>query len=456
MFAHQRKRIQLLFAVADAILTGFAFAAAYLTRQNLGFDLLLFYLPAESLAMLVAFCLVTWVALGWWSKVYQHLEVAGADRIIRDTVRQCLFGTTAVILFEYARRLELSRGFLFLLFAYDLVFLLLFRLNARRLVRAFQREFGKPYHIVVVGALEESKEYGTQLVQESAFRVELARIVAPEECAQVLPKLLELQVVDEIIFRVDSRRLAELEEVFLLCDEEGVRTRVALDFFPHVNSNVSLEGVGTTRLLTFSAAPDDGFRLMVKRTFDLAVAILALVCLAPAIALVALLIRMTSPGPAIFRQVRCGLNGRKFTFYKFRSMVDNAEEMKAEVAHLNEKQRAFKISNDPRLTPLGRWLRKFSIDEWPQFVNVMLGDMSLVGPRPPVPEEVEHYDRWHRRRLRMRPGLTCLWAVKGRDRLDFETWMRMDMEYIDHWSLMLDLKILLKSVPYVLTGRGAS
>jgi lipopolysaccharide/colanic/teichoic acid biosynthesis glycosyltransferase len=170
---------------------------------------------------------------------------------------------------------------------------------------------------------------------------------------------------------------------------------------------------------------------------------------------VALAIKLTSPGPAIFQQVRCGLNGRRFVFYKFRSMVANAEALKADLEHLNDKRVAFKIMNDPRQTAVGRYLRKFSIDEWPQLWNVLKGDMSLVGPRPAVPEEVERYQRWQRRRLRMRPGLTCLWALEGRDHLDFETWMRKDMEYIDNWSLSLDWKIIARTIPRVLSGRGA-
>ena len=133
----------------------------------------------------------------------------------------------------------------------------------------------------------------------------------------------------------------------------------------------------------------------------------------------------------IFRQERLGLSGRRFTVYKFRSMVQDAEDRRAGLEHLNQKQTAFKISNDPRMTAIGRWLRKFSLDEFPQLWNVVRGDMSIVGPRPAVPNEVDQYQRWQRRRLRMRPGLTCLWALKGRDALDFDTWMRMDMEYID-------------------------
>jgi lipopolysaccharide/colanic/teichoic acid biosynthesis glycosyltransferase len=227
-----------------------------------------------------------------------------------------------------------------------------------------------------------------------------------------------------------------------------------VDFFPHVNSTVALEHLGVTPLLTFSAVPSDEIRLLVKRAVDVGIAAAALIILAPFMAIIAVLIRLTSPGPAIFKQVRCGFNGRQFVFYKFRSMCQNAEELKAAVAHLSVRETAFKIPGDPRQTFIGRYLRKFSIDEWPQLWNVLRGDMSLVGPRPAVPGEVDQYKRWQRRRLRMRPGLTCLWAISGRDRLDFETWMKLDLQYIDNWSLGLDCRILLLTVPYMLTGHG--
>src|SRR5262249_9316425 len=185
----------------------------------------------------------------------------------------------------------------------------------------------------------------------------------------------------------------------------------------------------------------------IKRTIDIVIAGAGLLVLSPLMLVVGALVRVTSPGPAIFRQVRCGLNGRRFLFYKFRSMCQNAEDLKESLAHLSTRETAFKIPQDPRLTTAGRYLRKFSIDDGAQLWNVLRGDMSLVGPRPAVPSEVEQYKQWQRRRLRMRPGLTCLWAVAGRDNVDFETWMKMDMQYIDNWSLALDWQILLRTIP---------
>jgi len=169
------------------------------------------------------------------------------------------------------------------------------------------------------------------------------------------------------------------------------------------------------------------------------------------------LVKLTSPGTVLYRQTRCGLGGRRFLLYKFRSMAADADARRAEVEQLNELDGpAFKMADDPRCTPLGRWLRRFSLDELPQLWNVLRGDMSFVGPRPPLPEEVERYATWQRRRLRMRPGLTCLWALEGRSQLSFDRWMRLDLAYIDNWSLWLDLKIFLRTIPVVLFGRGAS
>ena len=431
----------------------------------------LFLLEMGFAALLMSFATLSWLLIGLWLQVYDRLD-SGAPRVIlRDTFRQCAYGVVSLVVFEFTLRLDLSRPFLALIAAYSWIFLCLFRLTAGSLVGMARREFGGPHFIMVVGLGERARRVGTELERSAQYGIKLLGFLAEssteEQTIQLgseykvfpiasLRQMLRRQVIDEIVFAVGSDRLAELEEVFLLCDEEGVRTRVAVDFFPHVNSKVHLDELGSTPLLTFSAAPHDEIRLLLKRVMDIVLAAAAILVLLPFMVLIVLLVRATSRGPAIFRQERCGLNGRKFTFYKFRSMCDNAEELKSSLAHLSQRTTAVKIPNDPRLTPIGRYLRKFSIDEWPQLWNILRGDMSLVGPRPAVPEEVDQYMQWQRRRLRMRPGLTCLWALAGRDQLDFETWMRMDMQYIDNWSLALDLKILLLTIPRVLIGHGAS
>jgi exopolysaccharide biosynthesis polyprenyl glycosylphosphotransferase len=195
----------------------------------------------------------------------------------------------------------------------------------------------------------------------------------------------------------------------------------------------------------------------VKRAFDIVASTLALVALSPLMVVIAALIKLTSRGPLLFRQNRVGLHGRIFHMLKFRSMVANAEELKARLMAHNEQQGpVFKMRRDPRITSVGRFIRKYSIDELPQLINVLRGEMSIVGPRPPIPTEVSKYEAWQRRRLSVRPGLTCVWQVSGRNQTSFEEWMYLDMQYIDHWSLAQDFQLILKTVPVVLTGRGAS
>ena len=459
-----------MFGLSDILLTALAFEAAYQTRLWLPVERI-FYLTVPLKALLLGSAIVAWLLLGYWLELYDRLDSAHPSVVIRDTFRQCVLGTIVLILTGFLLRLDLSRAFLLLFAFYSWFLLCLFRWRAGSLVGLIRREFGAAHYVMVVGLGDSARRIARLLEQSEPYGVRLAgffadtTVPAPESVqldktyivhpiAQ-LSDVLQRQIIDEIIFAVDSRRLAELEDVFLLCDEEGVRTHVAVDFFPHVNSDVQLDRLGPAPLLTFAAAPDDEVRLMMKRGIDILLTAAVLIVLLPFMAVIALLIRITSPGPIIFRQVRCGLNGRRFVCFKFRSMCADAERMKPALQHLNQKQTAFKIKDDPRLTPVGRYMRKFSVDEWPQLWNVLRGEMSLVGPRPAVPEEVEKYKRWQRRRLRMRPGLTCLWAINGRDTLDFDTWMRLDMQYIDRWSLALDWHIILRTIPQVLMGKGA-
>jgi exopolysaccharide biosynthesis polyprenyl glycosylphosphotransferase len=477
MFRGHRRKVRIFFSALDMILLALAFQLAYWTRARLELKHL-FFIEPHTRALLLVWSMVIWVGLGYWWEIYDRIDGAHPKVILRDAFRQCLLGSASVVLFEYLLRLDLSdadrlsRSFLGLFAGFTWFLLCLARLNAGRLLGAMRGRFGASHFVVVVGTGEPARRLGRQLEEAASYGIRLfgfmSDVPGPPEIEEIdlaahypvhaldaLPQLLRGNVIDEIIFAVDSRRLTDLEDIMLACDEEGVRTRVAIDYFPHVNSQVYLDRLGSSPLLTFSATPHDEIRLLVKRVTDIVLAGAWLILLFPAMLAIAVVIRLTSPGPAIFRQERCGLNGRRFVFYKFRSMCQDAEAMRASLEHLSSRQLAFKMPNDPRLTGVGRWLRKFSVDELPQLWNVLKGDMSLVGPRPALPAEVEQYKGWQRRRLRMRPGLTCLWAVSGRDTVDFETWMKLDMQYIDNWSLALDWKIILRTIPQLLSGRGA-
>ncbi len=270
---------------------------------------------------------------------------------------------------------------------------------------------------------------------------------------------LENNPVDEVIFIPARRSLDELSPYFEGCEEMGVRTRLALNFFQHTIAHPVLDSYQGVPVVTYSPTREMNTALLIKYAFDRIAAALFLFALSPVFLAAALIVKVTSRSwsdPIFYGQTRCGLTGKTFKMWKFRSMSVNAEKDLELLRQQNEMGGpVFKIRHDPRVTPVGRWLRKFSIDELPQLWNVLVGEMSLVGPRPPLPAEVAKYDRWQRRRLSMKPGITCLWQVNGRNNLSFDTWMKLDLEYIDNWSLGLDVKILFKTVYVVATGYGA-
>jgi len=321
----------------------------------------------------------------------------------------------------------------------------------------------------VVGTDQRAANYEILVKEHPYWGIEILGYINPDgvedtvvEREQILghvedlPQIIQESVVDEVVFVVPPSQLSALENIFLLCEEQGIRTRMVMEYLPRQLAKVYVEMVEGLPMITFSTGPVDVTGLFIKRVLDVILSLSLLVIASPLMLIITLAVKLSSPGPVLFRQVRCGLNGRSFTLYKFRSMYQEAEEKKAELAHLNIMEGpVFKIKDDPRVTPLGKVLRPLSLDELPQLFNILKGDMSFVGPRPAIPEEVSQYKRWQRRRLSMEPGLTCLWQISGRNRIDFHTWMKLDLEYIDTWSLWLDIKIILKTIPSVLSRRGA-
>jgi len=271
-----------------------------------------------------------------------------------------------------------------------------------------------------------------------------------------LNEILDKQVIDEVVFITPKEWLDKVEQAILACEEVGVRVAVSIDYFKIRRANPDLIELNGFPLLTYSMLPSKELQRLGKILLDIVVSSLLLILLFPLFLITALAVSLTSPGPIIFSQIRLGANGRRFKLYKFRTMIENAEVLKDKLLSQNEAAGpVFKMKEDPRLTSLGKILRRTSIDELPQLINVLKGEISLVGPRPPLSTEVDEYHRWQRRRLSMKPGITGLWQVSGRSNVDFDEWMKLDLEYIDKWSFWLDIKILLKTVVVVVRGQGA-
>jgi exopolysaccharide biosynthesis polyprenyl glycosylphosphotransferase len=432
------------------------------------------YLPLLPLALAI------WGGLLLSSGRYRsHRTVPLLDEawaIVRVCMSGAILFTLALYLSRWDERLlgddRISRLWSLLFAAFSCVFLLSEKLGLR-LTSRYVRAHGFNYRtVLIVGTSDAALRIADSIHGHRFWGYRILGFIRNENAWEEswppdypilgeiddLPRIVESHVVDDVIFAVHRRELDRLEDLFLSLQEQGIRTRFAMDLFPHTRARVELEELDGVPLLSFATTPTNPLQLMLKRVLDIALASFLLLIGMPIAGMIALTIKLTSGGGSVlFRQTRCGLNGRSFTLYKFRTMVEGAEERRRDLLHLNEMNGpVFKLRSDPRVTRLGRLLRRFSLDELPQLWNVLRGDMSLVGPRPPIPEEVAQYKRWQRRRLAMKPGLTCLWQISGRNDLDFDRWMQLDLEYIDSWSPLLDLKILLKTVPVVLSGRGAS
>jgi exopolysaccharide biosynthesis polyprenyl glycosylphosphotransferase len=390
---------------------------------------------------------------------YDRPLISPRHSITWPLFKGCLLTTMGLILLLFLFRLELARGVAVLFGAITFALILMkeevIQMGLRsKLARAqFQRKF------ILVGTEVETARMRRELGEapDGGIAV-LAELNLNEQPVEDLTRLLHEHSVNGVILNARHNYFEQVESAIRTCELEGVEVWLIADFFKTDISHASFDDFHGHPVLVFRTTPDASWQGVIKQVIDFVVALILVTLGAIPFALVALLIKLTSPGPILFRQKRCGLNGQPFTIFKFRTMETNAEQRKQELAAFNEMSGpVFKMKNDPRVTRIGKWLRKFSIDELPQLFNVLRGEMSLVGPRPLPVEEVRRFDDFaHRRRLSVKPGITCLWQISGRNEVsDFNDWVRLDLEYIDNWSLWLDLKILWRTIPIVLIGSGA-
>ncbi len=473
---------QLVFLM-DATALVMAYIVTYFFRQQLGTDIPFYpgtppvvfeqLKSFDSYAWLLFIIIPLWTAMLHILGAYRELRVKSYLEIMWVLMKTCslsllFFGSVVFLLkIDYV-----SRSFMVFFFATSFCFL---SLERAFMIYCWHLMSPRSYFrrsLLIVGTGPRARaftkiiktrinDWGLRIVglvdQDPAMvgrEVDDLKIIGTLD---ELPKILRKRVVDEVLFVVPRGWMTKIEKSILYCESVGVRATVIADLFNIHFAKAHLSELGGLPAITFDPTPADQWQMGIKRFLDTITAFLAILILSPLFLTVALAIKKTSKGPVFFKQKRCGLNGRRFTLYKFRSMVADAAQRRAELQYLNEMTGpVFKAANDPRLTPIGRFIRKTSIDELPQLFNVLLGHMSVVGPRPPIPSEVAKYEPWQRRRLSMRPGITGNWQVSGRNKItDFNVWTELDLEYIDRWSLLFDCKILLKTIPVVLFGIGA-
>lgn len=424
------------------------------------------------------------LALGWVA-IFDGCVRYRADRFVtiraqlRDLAKATTLSSVWLLVISVVFSVDsINNVNIFLFWGSVTVLGILTRLFVRMLLMGARRSGYNYRFLLVIGTNERSRELAGRIEESPELGYKLVGFVAENDEAadewrkagdprrRVLGTVDELQsVLTDQDVRVDEvmvclpveARFADIARIIKLARDLGVVLRLLPELEDtNILSKMHVEQFNGECVVTLFRERML-FQLLLKRVADLVISGIALALLSPILIVVAIVIKITSPGPVFFSQTRIGMNQRNFKLFKFRSMVVDAEERKAALAHLNEIDGpAFKIENDPRITRIGRFIRKTSIDELPQLFNVLRGEMSLVGPRPPLPEEVKEYQWLFRRRLSVKPGITCVWQVSGRNNITFERWMEMDHEYIENWSLWLDFKILFQTIPAVLFGRGAS
>jgi exopolysaccharide biosynthesis polyprenyl glycosylphosphotransferase len=411
---------------------------------------------------------VIWVTAVWLAGLYRLNVRWRIWTEVRDIARATLVVVAFVLSTLFVvKGTDVSRLFLVFLFIAQPAVTLAGRLVLRRIFERNRSRGRDPRYMLVAGTGSLAQAFADRVESHPALGLQIiGHLTAPGETESVVTRpilgtisdiedIFHSRVVDEVAVCLPPTAVRYLEPITGLAAGEGKTVRVPVDPVEEVLPGAVQEEFDgfLVRSLVHDGQREVG--MLLKRVMDIIGSTIGLVLFSPLIIGAAIAIFLTDGSPIFFRQERVGLHGRPFTMLKFRTMVRDAEERLDDLMHLNERSgAAFKIEDDPRITKVGRFLRRTSIDELPQFWNVLIGSMSLVGPRPPLPREVDEYDIWHRRRLSMKPGITGLWQVEARHEPDFDRWVEHDLIYIDGWSIWLDLKILAKTLPALLAHGG--
>ena len=458
--------------LADACLFAASFWLAYVVRSNVTLtdwinpllpgDWALKVIPPDMFENVwwLYFALVPAAPLVLESQgFYNRPAMTARKALILPLLRGSFLVTVGIVVLMFLFQEPAPRGvaFIFILFSCGLVWL-----KEEILMAALRSPMARAQYkrkVIVAGTPAEINRLGSVLKARGGDEIEVvAEFNLAESSMPHLIELLHEHSASSVLVSAKHTSFERVENVIRVCETEGVEAWLVADFFATQIAKASFDELFGHPLMVFRSAPETSWQMLFKQLLDFVGAFVALQLFSPVMLVSAILIKLSSPGPVMFRQQRSGLNGTPFSIYKFRTMQTNAEQLKHELAAMNEMSGpVFKVTNDPRITPIGRWLRKFSLDELPQLFNVLRGEMSLVGPRPLPVDEVRRFnDLAHRRRLSVKPGLTCLWQISGRNKIsDFKDWVRLDLQYIDNWSIWLDLAILVRTIPVVLLGTGA-
>jgi exopolysaccharide biosynthesis polyprenyl glycosylphosphotransferase len=422
--------------------------------------------------VIVGASLIVWFIVLNAQNAYSYQRFTSFATEVKVVLKTVLIGVLVLLgsLFLF-RVYYVPRTLVFLFAASNLAFLILEKLLLFHAARIIRQRGRNRKTVLVVGTGARTKRFVDTITEHFNWGLDVLGFLDAdqENIGKVIfgkgilgtygdiESILHSRSFDEVIISVEANEFDQIEDVLNVCEREGVQVRIVSDFLGGIARHFRADVVYGLPVISIVTGPENEQALLVKRFLDIIVSSIGLILTAPLFLIVAVGVKFSSPGPVLYKTKWIGKDRKSIAGYKFRTMVNNAEELRPGLLEKNEMNGpVFKMTSDPRITPIGKILRKFSLDELPQLWCVLKGDLSLVGPRPPLCTEVEKYESWHRRRLSVKPGLTCLWQTSGRSSIkDFDEWARLDLEYIDNWSLWLDLKILLKTIPVVLLGKNA-